>query len=44
MTLRNYLTLCAVGSALTVVILLLFPGLGVTIENLLIAFLSSNAT
>jgi hypothetical protein len=44
MTLRNYLTLCAIGSALTVLILLLSPSIGETIESLLIAFLSSNAT
>lgn len=43
MTLRNYLILCAAGSLLTVLILLLVPGIGETIEGLLIAFLSSTA-
>jgi hypothetical protein len=44
MTLRNYLILCAAGSLLTVLVLLLVPGIGETVEGLLIAFLSSNAT
>lgn len=44
MTLRNYLILCAAGSLLTVLILLLSPAVGETIEGLLIAFLSANAT
>jgi len=44
MTLRNYLILCATGSLLSVLVLLLVPGVGETIEGLLIAFLSSNAT
>jgi len=44
MTLRNYLILCAAGSLLTVVILLLVPSLGQAIEGFLIAFLSTNAT
>ncbi|MEO1930643.1 MAG: hypothetical protein ABGX41_01925 [Pseudohongiella sp.] len=43
MTLRNYLTLCAIGSLLTVLVLLLVPGVGEFIEGLLIAFLSTNA-
>lgn len=43
MTLRNYIKFCAIGSALTVIILLLVPGVGETIEGLLIAFLSTNA-
>lgn len=43
MTLRNYLILCAAGSALTVLILLLVPSIGESIEGLLIAFLSSTA-
>jgi hypothetical protein len=43
MTLRNYLILCAAGSLLTVLILLLVPGVGESIEGLLIAFLSTNA-
>ncbi|MDB0051881.1 hypothetical protein N9F57_03250 [Gammaproteobacteria bacterium] len=43
MTLRNYLILCAVGSLLTVLILLLVPSVGESIEGLLIAFLSTNA-
>lgn len=43
MTLRNYLILCAAGSVLTVLTLLLVPGVGETIEGLLIAFLSTNA-
>lgn len=44
MTLRNYLILCAAGSVLTVLVLLLVPSIGQTVEGLLIAFLSSNAT
>jgi hypothetical protein len=44
MTLRNYLILCAAGSLLTVLVLLLVPSIGETVEGLLIAFLSSNAT
>ena len=43
MTLRNYLILCAVGSLLAVLILLLVPSIGESIEGLLIAFLSTNA-
>ena len=43
MTLRNYLILCAAGSVLTVLVLLLMPGVGESIEAFLIAFLSSNA-
>lgn len=43
MTLRNYLILCAAGSLLTVLTLLLIPGVGETIEGLLITFLSTNA-
>ena len=43
MTSRNYLILCAAGSALTVLTLLLVPGVGETIEGLLIAFLSTTA-
>ena len=43
MTLRKYLVLCAAGSLLTLLILLLVPGVGEFIEGLLIAFLSSNA-
>lgn len=43
MTLRNYLILCAAGSVLTVLILLLVPGVGESIEASLIAFLSANA-
>ena len=43
MTLRNYLILCAAGSVLTVLTLLLVPGVGETIEGLLIAFLSTTA-
>ncbi len=44
MTLRNYLILCAAGSALTILVLLLFPSIGESIETALIAFLSANAT
>ncbi len=44
MTLRNYLILCAAGSVLTVLVLLLSPGIGEAIEGALIAFLSANAT
>ena len=43
MTLRNYLILCAAGALLTVCVLLIVPSVGETIENLLIAFLSTNA-
>jgi hypothetical protein len=43
MTLKNYLILCAAGSLLTVLILLLVPGIGEAIEGLLIAFLSTTA-
>lgn len=43
MTLKNYLILCAAGSVATVLILLLAPSIGETIEGLLIAFLSTNA-
>jgi len=43
MTLKNYLILCAAGSLLTVLTLLIAPGIGETIEGLLIAFLSSTA-
>ena len=43
MTLRNYLILCTTGSLLTVLILLLVPSIGESIEGLLIAFLSTNA-
>ncbi|MFT7471046.1 MAG: hypothetical protein ACI8XU_000940 [Kiritimatiellia bacterium] len=43
MTSRNYLILCAAGSVLTVLTLLLVPGVGETIEGLLIAFLSTTA-
>ena len=43
MTLRNYLILCAAGSLLTVLILLLVPAVAVSIEDLLFAFLL-NAT
>ena len=43
MTLRNYLILCAAGSVLTVLVLLLMPGVGESIEGFLIAFLSTNA-
>ncbi len=43
MTLRNYLILCTAGSVLTVLTLLLVPGVGETIEGLLIAFLSTTA-
>jgi len=43
MTLRNYLILCAAGSLLMVLTLLLVPSIGETIEGLLIAFLSANA-
>lgn len=43
MKLRNYLILCAAGSLLTVLTLLLVPSVGVTIESELIAFLSTNA-
>ncbi|MDC3197125.1 hypothetical protein OAU36_05305 [Gammaproteobacteria bacterium] len=43
MTLRNYLILCAAGSVLTVLILLLVPSVGESIEAFLIAFLSTNA-
>lgn len=43
MTLRNYLILCATGAVLTVLILLLVPSIGETIEGALIAFLSSTA-
>jgi len=43
MTSRNYLILCAAGSVLTVLTLLLIPSVGETIEGLLIAFLSSTA-
>ncbi len=43
MTLRNYLILCAAGSLLAVLILLLVPSIGESIEGLLIAFLSTNA-
>jgi len=43
MKLRKYLILCAAGSFVTVLILLLVPSVGVSIEGLLIAFLSSNA-
>ncbi len=43
MTMRNYLILCAAGSVLTVLILLLLPGVGEAIEGFLIAFLSTNA-
>jgi hypothetical protein len=44
MTLRNYLIACAAGAVLTVLVLLLIPSIGETIEGALIAFLSSNAT
>lgn len=44
MTLRNYIILCAAGSLATVLILLLVPSIGESIEGFLIAFLSSNAT
>jgi len=44
MTLRNYLILCAAGSLLTILILLLVPGVGESIEGLLISFLSTNAS
>lgn len=43
MTLKNYLILCFAGSLLTVLVLLLVPSLGESIEGLLIAFLSTNA-
>lgn len=43
MTSRNYLILCAAGSVLTVLTLLLVPGVGESIEGLLIAFLSTTA-
>ncbi len=43
MKLRNYLILCAAGSLLTVLTLILVPSVGVAIEGLLIAFLSTNA-
>jgi len=43
MTSRNYLILCAAGSVLIVLTLLLVPGVGETIEGLLIAFLSTTA-
>ena len=43
MTLRNYLILCTTGSLLAVLILLLVPSVGESIEGLLIAFLSTNA-
>jgi hypothetical protein len=43
MTSRNYLILCAAGSVITVLTLLLVPGVGETIEGLLIAFLSTTA-
>ena len=43
MTSRNYLILCIAGSVLTVLTLLLVPGVGETIEGLLIAFLSTTA-
>jgi len=44
MTLKNYLILCAAGSVLTIAVLLLVPSIGESIEAMLIAFLSSNAT
>ena len=43
MTLRNYLILCAAGTLLTVITLLLVPSIGEAIEGFLIAFLSTNA-
>ncbi len=43
MKLRKYLILCAAGSFITVLTLLFAPSVGVSIEGLLIAFLSSNA-
>ena len=43
MKLRNYLILCAAGSLLTVLTLVLVPSVGVTIESELITFLSTNA-
>lgn len=43
MSLRNYLILCAAGSLLAILILLLIPSVGESIEGLLIAFLSANA-
>ncbi len=43
MSLKNYLILCAAGSVLTILLLLLVPSIGVSIENQLIAFLSTNA-
>lgn len=43
MTLRNYLILCAAGSLIAILAVLLVPGVGETIEGLLLGFLSSNA-
>jgi hypothetical protein len=43
MELRNYLILCAAGSLLAVLILLLVPSVGESIEGFLIYFLSTNA-
>ncbi len=43
MTLRNYLILCALGSLVAVLAILLVPGVGETIEGILLAFLSTNA-
>lgn len=43
MTLRNYLVLCIAVTVLWVAALLALPGLATTIEQLMLAFLSSNA-
>jgi len=44
MTLKNYLLLCAVGSVVTVLAILLLPGVANAFEGILLAFLSSNAS
>ncbi len=43
MTLRNYLILCAAGSLVTVLAMMLIPGVADTFESVLLLFLSTNA-
>lgn len=43
MTLRNYLILCAAGSAVTVLAMMFVPGVADAFESVLLLFLSTNA-
>lgn len=43
MSMRNYLILCVLLAAVTALAVLLIPGLGETIERVVLGFLSRNA-